>query len=101
MVTREWLLKNGFEWREYSNNDYGEHSGEYVLHRYDSDYKFLILLKYKDEGYRSGDPATWFVLISNSSVDRRVELRNALNVPIKVLKDAVRLCGIKIRFKNV
>lgn len=101
MVTREWLLKNGFEWREYSNNNHGEHSGEYVLTEYSIDKKFLILLQYKDEGYRTGDPATWFVLVSDSINDRRVEMRNALSVSIKDLKDAVRMCGIKLRFKKM
>lgn len=99
-VSREWLLENGFEWTKYINNDYGEHSGEYVLSRRCGDNPFVILLKFKDVGYRSGNPATWLLIVSTRKQDRRVELRDALKISIKELKDACKLCGIKVRFKK-
>ena len=102
IVTKEWLLKNGFEWREYSNNSYGEHSGEYVLYQYSGADKWVIYFRFKDEGYRDGCPASWDMQVMNSvNGEKKVSMYEESSIPIQCVKDAVKICRIKIRFKKV
>lgn len=87
MLTKEFLLKHGFKWREFEDNSRNNHSGEFELYKAPS----YIVTVYWFEGEEGNE---WNINILSIEHNREVKIRANENFPLTEFTDALKVCKI-------